>query len=135
MNKFKNNCLNNTGIFYIINCFWTELNYNYSPTDYRFDEAPLEYFYKFGITSKDCVEKRFPFHSTLPYCFDVIYELKADPDYIYQLERKISKEVKQFKYKPKKVFNGKTECFLLKNISIESYLKTLNLPLEGFINE
>ena len=77
MDGFINNCMKNSGlgILYIIECFWTDIDYNFNENHPNF-YGDCESFYKFGITSKDCVEKRFPSRRALPYEMDIIYKLK-----------------------------------------------------------
>ena len=66
-----------------------------------------ESFYKIGMTSRD-VNKRF---SNLPYNYEVIFIKKSiDPVEIYDLEKYLLKNTKSFMYKPKKDFEGRTEC-------------------------
>jgi hypothetical protein len=58
----------------------------------------------------------------MPYSYNIIYELLDDPAYIFNLEKKIHKELKPYKYNPLIKFNGSGECYLL--IHLEK-IKTL----------
>lgn len=83
-------------IVYIIRCF----NKN-------------ENFIKIGITANS-ISKRF--HSTtLPYLYEVIKEIKGTASFVWDTEKKLHKNFKNFIYTPKLHFDGETECF---NISI-----------------
>lgn len=89
--------------FYIIKC-WDE----------------NETFYKVGRTF-NTIKRRFS-NNCLPYSYEIlkVIELKNltldNCKYIYTIESLIKKQNKKFKYKPKKHFEGYTECFFkLKN--------------------
>lgn len=69
----------------------------------------LEKFYKVGITSKTIKERFYP--SNLPYQYEVLFEVKADPLSIFDLERSLHKTLSKYSYEPKKIFKGYTECF------------------------
>ena len=93
----KNGFLNfakGISIFYIIRC-WNE----------------NEEFYKIGVTSKKSIEKRYCNSVKFPYKYQIIKEVKDTPQNIWDLERKMLKELKNFKYRPKISFKGITECF------------------------
>ncbi len=68
-----------------------------------------EKFYKVGITSVS-IETRFT-QNPLPYDYKVIREIKGDAESIYDLEHEIHKKLNCFKYAPKRIFKGYTECF------------------------
>lgn len=79
-----------------------------------------EAFYKIGRTFNS-IKRRFS-NNCLPYSYEIlkVIELKNltldNCIYIYKIESLIKKQNKQFKHKPKKHFEGYTECFLkLKN--------------------
>lgn len=79
-----------------------------------------ENFYKIGITNTS-VQKRFK--NVLPYEYQEIYIKKSSCECIWDLEKKLHKKFKIFKYTPLKHFDGYTECF--KNINIKKILKIL----------
>lgn len=90
---------------YVINC-------------YNEDES----FVKIGITSKK-VNARF-FGINMSYIFNIIHLHSNNPEYIYDKEKELHKQFKEYKYKPKMKFNGYTECF---NLSILNELKTMEV--------
>lgn len=90
---FLNKCRDKDGIFYILKCFNDE-----------------EEFYKIGITSRS-VKQRYLSKIHLPYDFDIIKEYKSKAEEIWNLEKQLLRENKQFKYKPKLSFAGEGECF------------------------
>lgn len=69
-----------------------------------------EEFYKVGITNHD-VNFRFRGKS-LPYSVSIVTTLKGDAGWIWDMEKKLHKTLKSYKYKPQKHFDGHTECFL-----------------------
>lgn len=79
-----------------------------------------EEFYKIGKTLLP-LNKRF-IKSTLPYSFNEISIYEDESDIIFDLEIKLHKKYKEYKYKPSKMFAGYTECY------------NLNLPIEEIIN-
>lgn len=104
LSGFIKNCENNPNSdpkVYIIRCF----NEN-------------EEFVKIGLTSTT-VFNRFKW-SRLPYNYEVIKEIKGNPEYIYKLEKSLHYVYKEFKYKPLISFSGETECF---NINILHRIK------------
>lgn len=102
--KFKKHCLKNKnglGIFYIIRCF---------------DEN--EEFYKFGITSRS-VKKRYSVKRDMPYKYEVIQEFSGLPENIWDFEKYLKQNTREFKYKPIKDFPGSfTECIRYENFRI-----------------
>ncbi len=87
-------CEGKEGILYIIKC-----------------SNNKELFYKIGITSRK-LEQRFCNKKTMPYNYKIIKLIKSkDSDYIFNLERKLHKINKKYKYIPKIQFDGFTECF------------------------
>lgn len=88
-------CINKIPKLYIIKC------YNNNET-----------FYKIGITSQDTLFRRFNCKYWMPYNYKIIEIIENEnSDYIFDLERKLHKINKQFKYKPLIWFDGFTECF------------------------
>lgn len=61
----------------------------------------------------------------LPYSYKELAIIKGDVEFIFDLEKKLHKDFKKFKYVPKSRFSGETECFStniiteLKNIKYE----------------
>jgi len=69
-----------------------------------------ENFYKIGITSTK-VNCRFT-KSNLPYNYEIIEIIKSDSaEYIWNLEKELHRQHKEFQYTPKLSFGGMTECF------------------------
>lgn len=87
----KNN--SGIGILYVIKCYNDE-----------------EVFYKIGITSLS-VERRYCNKRDMPYKYEVMYEIKGEPDKIYNKELVALRRGTEFRYKPKINFGGETECF------------------------
>lgn len=80
--------------FYVIRCF----NKN-------------EEFYKVGITILP-IKKRYNGVLRMPYSYEIISENKGDSDFIWDLEKKIKRKLKDFNYQPFLKFGGSiTECF------------------------
>lgn len=69
-----------------------------------------EDFYKVGITTKS-MEIRFPDRSSLPYDYDVLTLQNGDRKKLYQFESLLLRLLRKYRYRPKKKFNGRTECF------------------------
>lgn len=92
---FVKACNNNSGIgrLYAIKCFNDD-----------------ELFYKTGITSQE-LEIRFSGNSRMPYKHIVLFEVVGKPDYIYDLETQLHRMLRGSKYRPNKLFAGRTECF------------------------
>lgn len=89
-------------IVYIIRCF----NLN-------------EEFVKIGITSRS-IYSRFMGNSKMPYSYEVIKEIKGSPDFVWDKEKELHSQFKQYKHNPLIYFAGETECFnnsILKNFS------------------
>ena len=78
-----------------------------------------EEFYKIGKTINN-ISKRFAKNS-LPYKYEVITLINKDSGFIYDLEIKLHRKYKEYKYKPNIDFAGHTECY------------NLNLPIEEII--
>ena len=109
---FRNKCIKNNnglGILYVIRCF---------------NES--ESFYKVGITSYTILRR---FKYSLPYDYEVLAEIEALPDYIYNTEKELLRLVKDSGYKPKNTFGGNSECF--NNIEpIEKWLNKNRLRIK-----
>lgn len=69
-----------------------------------------ERFIKIGRTFST-ISKRFANNKSLPYEYDILKEITDNPFRIFNLELKLKKLCKEFKYIPKKKFNGMHECF------------------------
>ena len=69
-----------------------------------------EEFLKVGIAAYG-VERRFK--TDMPYDYAILYEIKADAGYIYDLEKRLHRILrkKEKRYTPKIPFGGYTECF------------------------
>ena len=95
------------GILYVIKC-------------YKDSEA----FYKVGITSLS-IQNRFS--GSIPYEYDVVYEIAENGGYIYDLENKIHASLKEHHYSPKIYFKGSVyECFTQITKPVERLLKQLD---------
>lgn len=71
-----------------------------------------ESFYKIGRTFLP-INKRFYKNtsSSMPYNYDIVSIVSGTAKYIYNLEIIKHRELKKYKYKPMKHFDGVTECF------------------------
>lgn len=79
-----------------------------------------EDFIKIGITSKS-LERRYTTKKRMPYNYKIIKIIESDnPEYIYDLEKRVLKDSISFKYYPKIPFNGNTECRSL-DFNYENY--------------
>lgn len=76
------------------------------------NENESEIFYKIGKTFLP-IKKRYGKNnkSKLPYNYEVIYTQVGDAREISELERKLQKDNKDYKYMPKIKFKGMFECF------------------------
>ena len=96
-------------IFYILKCF------NYE-----------EEFIKIGITSKS-IKKRYCGKVMMPYNFDIIKEIKGNPEYIWNIENKLKEKYKHLSYRPEIKFGGyKTECYstnIINELNMKKYEK------------
>lgn len=100
----KNN--NGNGILYAIRCY-----------------EGSEVFHKIGITSLS-IQNRFS--GSIPYTYDVVYEVVENAAYIYDLENKIHALLKDHHYSPKIDFKGSVyECFTHITKPVEKLLKQL----------
>lgn len=91
--NFIDVCENNVGILYVLLCV-------------GYDEL----FYKIGITS-NTVKKRYSGKNSMPYKYEVLFEVKNEADAIYDLEKILQRSLYDYKYLPKVYFDGQTECF------------------------
>lgn len=107
---FKGYCdINNNGngTLYILRCY-----------------KDKEVFYKVGITSKT-VSSRYA-GNTMPYDYDIVYEVVADGSFIYDIENRIISLLGAVHYTPDIDFKGSvTECFTTIK-PIEQLLKKLS---------
>ena len=69
-----------------------------------------ESFIKVGKTFQT-TEARFQLEGAMPYKYEIIYEIVSNGYNVCKLEEKIKKELKQYSYRPKIMFNGYYECF------------------------
>lgn len=113
--KFINHC-RRTGKakLYVIKCF-----------------SNGEDFFKVGITSRT-LNRRFSKFSKktsgtyIPYDFNSVFEVDADAEKVWDLEKEIHRKLKPFKYMPRKKFGGYTECFSNISKEVEEILKGFN---------
>lgn len=108
---FYRRCLKNNnglGVLYLIRCYDSE-----------------ESFYKLGVSSSN-VAYRYNGNLKMPYNYEVIKELKLDPDLVYDMENQMISSLAKYKYNPNIHFNGRTECFS----KLEPILKLLDKLLE-----
>lgn len=81
-------------IFYLIKCWDKE-----------------ESFYKLGITMNNILT-RYGTVKSMPYAWQILLELPASAEEVYDIEVKFKTEMDQYHYEPKINFNGyKTECY------------------------
>lgn len=62
----------------------------------------------------------------MPYKYRVLKEIIGDADYISELETKLKREHKEFRYFPKIKFKGAYECFS----NVNAYFPRELLPIE-----
>lgn len=75
-----------------------------------FNNNSSENFYKIGITYQK-IEQRFR-NNDIPYEYEVVELIKSeDGEYIWNLEKELHRQHKEFQYTPKLSFGGMTECF------------------------
>lgn len=87
-------CLGKFAKLYIVKCYFED-----------------ELFFKIGITLKNSISDRF-YSNTMPYHYDLVRWVESeDSGAIYDLERTLHRLHKEFKYTPKKPFEGSSECF------------------------
>lgn len=86
-----------------------------------FDENNGEHFYKVGRTFYT-VKKRLYSKNNLPYKYNIVSVIGSTrPEYIFNLENKIKRDLKDYKYRTKKEFFGHRECFSIKPV-IDEYI-------------
>ena len=66
-----------------------------------------EEFIKFGITSNTVKER---YRSLKNYQFEIIKLIEDNPSKIYDMEKRLIKEYKNYKVMPKLAFEGWSEC-------------------------
>jgi hypothetical protein len=76
-----------------------------------FNDDKSEVFYKIGKTFTT-VEKRFKSKKNMPYNYEILKIIEGNSKKISELEIKLHKKYKKFKYKPLVKFGGCTECFI-----------------------
>lgn len=69
-----------------------------------------ETFYKIGKTFR-VIEKRFGCEDKMPYNYEVIEIITGTAEEIFNLENKLKRNHKTYKYLPQIEFNGQHECF------------------------
>ncbi len=79
-----------------------------------------EEFYKIGKTFLD-INIRFK-KSNMPYNFIEVYNIKGKADFVYDLENKLHRQYKTYKYRPNEWFAGYTECYKIE-LPIEKIMK------------
>lgn len=89
-----------------------------------------EFFLKIGITSKS-IENRFSGDKKLPYNYDILHTIESgDAVFIWDLEVKLKKNFRTFRYIPETKFRGYTECFKIEEKeNIINYLKNVENDL------
>lgn len=76
-----------------------------------------ERFLKIGIT-KNTVKQRFKGKKAMPYTYKIITEVKTkNKELIWDVEKQLHNDFKEFKYKPKILFGGAYECFDIKQLN------------------
>ncbi|QGH73853.1 hypothetical protein [Vibrio phage vB_VhaM_VH-8] len=108
--QFRKRCVKNNdgvGILYIIKC-----------------KSDNESFYKVGIASTKTNKRFLPYN--MPYEYKLIMEVELNPEVAFNLEKIILKDLSIYKYRPKIIFGGHTECFS----KLEPILKLLDKLLE-----
>ena len=76
-----------------------------------------EEFIIIGITSQT-IKERFKRFDRFPYNYEILYQKEDLAEEIYNLEKHFHRLLKDYKYQPKKLFKGSTECF---SINIKDY--------------
>jgi len=85
------------------------------------DKESNEVFYKVGRTFYT-VKKRFYSVGNMPYKYKILDVVgSTNPEFIFKLENEIKRDMKNFKYVPKKEFGGMMECFNKKPI-LDEYI-------------
>lgn len=82
-----------------------------------------ENFLKIGITGRS-IQKRYSTKKLIPYNYEILYSKETNCSCIWELENKLKKELKAFRYTPKLKFQGRTECYTVDILpKLKSYLK------------
>ena len=99
--KFIHSCRNSgLGRLYVIKCYNEE-----------------EEFIKIGITSQTILE-RFKRFDRFPYSYEIIYQKEGESEFIYNLEKHYHRTFRDYRYQPKVLFKGSSECF---SITLKDY--------------
>lgn len=70
-----------------------------------------ESFYKIGITSTT-IKRRYSCKADMPYSYEIIQEIRGEPEYIWNLEKTFHTKLSQYCYVPNISFGGSIkECF------------------------
>lgn len=72
-----------------------------------------ECFVKIGITSYNTTDNRFRELRKLGYEIEQIHICHGIPDHVFNCEKQLHKNMKKYKYNPKKNFHGDDECYTL----------------------
>lgn len=95
--------------FYVLNCWDSE-----------------ESFFKFGIT-RQSIQERFSSQKHLPYEFEVLKDIEAPSNFIWDLERWFSNRVKDLRYSPRLSFGGSSrECFQASKTRLNRLLRSIS---------
>ena len=86
-----------------------------------------EEFYKIGKTFRK-ITKRY-INSNMPYNIEVIYTYENSADFIWDLEERIHKNHREYKYNPRQWFAGYSESYRL-NLPIEKIIKEIGCQKE-----
>lgn len=78
-----------------------------------------EEFYKIGITVNS-INRRFKGYRS-PYDHKLIESMQGEAGYIFDLEKKIQKELKNYSYTPSMYMEGHTECFKLDEVVLSTF--------------
>lgn len=100
--KSSNRRYNNDPKVYIIRCFNNQ-----------------EEFIKIGITYTSITNRFTP--NRMPYSYEVLKEIKGSADFVWDKEKELHRQYKQYRYKPLIPFAGETECF---NMTILNFIKS-----------
>ena len=99
--KFIHSCRNSgLGRLYVIRCY-----------------SEQEEFIKIGITSQTIFE-RFKRFDRFPYSYEIIYQKEGESEFIYNLEKHYHRTFRDYRYQPKVLFKGSSECF---SITLKDY--------------
>lgn len=78
-----------------------------------------EEFYKIGITVNS-INRRFKGYRS-PYDHKLIESIQGEAGYIFDLEKKIQRELKDYSYTPSMYMEGHTECFKLDEVVLSTF--------------